>query len=88
MTFVLQKLIEQRELERRKREAEESKQRENFKLTPPVSSPEKKGKTMPGTSIVVMPPVPTDDVIYPDVLETDKLSYVPKLDGLSVSVPR
>jgi hypothetical protein len=53
-----------------------------------VSSPEEKGKTMPGTSIVVMPPVPTDNVIYPDVLETDKLGYIPKPDGLSVSAPR
>lgn len=43
---------------------------------------------MPGTSIVVMPPVPTDNVIYPDVLETDKLGYIPKPDGLSVSAPR
>jgi hypothetical protein len=84
----LQKQREQRELERRKREAEESKQRESFKITPPVSSPEKQGKTMPGASIVVMSPVPTDNVIYPDVLETEKLSYVPKLDGLSVAAPR
>jgi len=83
-----QKLKEKRELERRKKEAEGSKQHENFKITPPMSSPEEKGKTMPGTSIVVMPPVPTDNVIYPEVLETEKLTYIPKPDGLSVSAPR
>jgi len=84
----LQKLKEKRELERRKKEAEESKQHENFKITPPISSPAEKEKTMPGTSIVVMPPVPTDNVIYPEELETGKLSYIPKPDGLSVSAPR
>ena len=51
-------------------------------------SPGGKGKPTPGTSIVVMPPVPTDNVIYPEVLETEKLSYIPKPDGLSVSAPR
>jgi hypothetical protein len=84
----LQKLREKRELERRKKEAEEGKQRENFNITPPVSSPEERGKTVPGTSIVVMPPLPTDNVIYPDMLETEKLGYIPKPDGLSVSAPR
>lgn len=84
----MQKLKEKRELERRKREAEESKHHENFKITPPVISPGGKGKPTPGTSIVVMPPVPTDNVIYPEVLETEKLSYIPKPDGLSVSAPR
>jgi hypothetical protein len=84
----LQKLKEQRELERRKKEAEESKKRENFKITPPVSSPEEKGKNAPGTSIVVMPPLSTDNVIYPDVLETEQLNYIPKPDILSVSAPR
>jgi hypothetical protein len=43
---------------------------------------------VPGTSIVVMPPVPTDNVIYPEVLETGRLSYIPKPDGLSMSAPR
>ena len=84
----MQKLKEKRELERWKKEAAESKQHENYKITPPTSSPEEQGKTMPGTSIVVMPPVPTDNVIYPEVLETEKLGYIPKPDGLSVSAPR
>jgi STAM-binding protein len=83
-----QKLKEKWELERRKKEAQESKQHDSFKITPPLSSPEDKGNSMPGTSIVVMPPVTTDNVIYPEMLETEKLSYIPKPDGLSVSAPR
>jgi hypothetical protein len=84
----LQKLREKRELERRKKEAEESKQRKNFNITPPVSSPEERGKSVAGTSIVVMPPLTTDDVIYPDMVDTEKSGYIPKPDGLSVSAPR
>jgi hypothetical protein len=84
----LQKLREKRELERRKKEAEERKHRENFNITPLVSSPEERGKSVPGPSIVVMPPLPTDDVIYPDVLDSEKSSYIPKPDGLSLSAPR
>lgn len=84
----MQKLKEKWELERRKKEAQESKQHDSFKITPPLSSPEDKGNSMPGTSIVVMPPVTTDNVIYPEMLETEKLSYIPKPDGLSVSAPR
>jgi hypothetical protein len=34
-----------------------------------------------------MPPVTTDNVMNIDVLETEKLSYIPKPDGLSVFVP-
>jgi hypothetical protein len=52
-----------------------------------MSSPEEKGKIMPGISFVVMPPATTDNVMNLDVLETEKLSYIPKPDGLSVSVP-
>ena len=43
---------------------------------------------MSGTSFVVMPPVTTDNVMNLDVLETEKLGYIPKPDGLSVSAPR
>jgi hypothetical protein len=86
--FVLQKLREQRELERRKREAEESKKREDPKITPPQILPGERGKSIPGSSVVVMPPVPTDNVIYPDVLEPEKPSYIPKPDSLSISAPR
>jgi hypothetical protein len=85
---VLQKLREQRELERRKREAEEIEQCENHEFTPPVNSPAEKGITIPGTSVVVMPPLSTDNVIYPDTLELEKPGYVPKPDSLSLSVPR
>jgi len=42
---------------------------------------------MSGTSFVVMPPVTTDNVMNLDVLETEKLSYIPKPDGLPVSAP-
>ena len=42
---------------------------------------------MPGTSFVVLPPVTTDHVMNLDVLETEKSSYIPKPDGLSVSAP-
>lgn len=50
--------------------------------------PAQKGHTIPGTSVVVMPPVSTDDVIYPDTLELEKPGYTPKPDSLSISVPR
>jgi hypothetical protein len=90
--FVLQKLREQRELEHRKREEEETeeiKQREGLeKSTPPVRSPEEKKMTVPGTSVVVMPAITTDNVIYPDMLEPERPAYVPKPDSLSVSAPR
>lgn len=86
--FAMQKRREQRELEHRKREAEEIKQREDHEFTPPVNSPAEKGLTIPGTSVVVMPPLSTDDVIYPDTLELEKPGYMPKPDSLSVSVPR
>ena len=52
-----------------------------------MSSPEKKGRTMPGTSFVVMPPVTTGNVMNLDVLETEKSSYIPKPGGLSLSAP-
>jgi hypothetical protein len=42
---------------------------------------------MPGTSFVIMPPVTTDNVMKLDVIETEKLSYIPKPDGLSVPAP-
>jgi hypothetical protein len=42
---------------------------------------------MPGTSFVVMPPVTTHNVMTLDVLEMEKLSYIPKPDGLPVSAP-
>lgn len=83
-----QKAREQRELERRKREAEETKKREDLKITPSQILPGERGKSIPGSSVVVMPPVPTDDVIYPDVLEPEKPSYIPKPDSHSISAPR
>ena len=61
--FVLQKLRSRGNLCIRKKKAEESKLHENFKITPPVSSPEDNEKIKPGTSVVVMPPVNTDNVI-------------------------
>ena len=42
---------------------------------------------MPGTSFVVMPPVTTNNEMNLYVLQTEKLSYIPKPDGLSVSTP-
>jgi hypothetical protein len=86
--LLLQKLREQRELERRKREAEERKQHGDLEVTPPVSSPAEKGRTVPGTSVVVMPPLSTDNVIYPDMLELEKSDDIHKRDSLPVSVPR
>lgn len=85
---MLQKLREQEELERRKREAEESKKRKDLKITPPQILPGERVKSIPGSSVVVMPPVPTDNVIYPDMLEPEKPSYIPKPDNLSISAPR
>ncbi|XP_069680632.1 STAM-binding protein [Periplaneta americana] len=77
------KVKEQRELERRKKEEEERKLREETAVTPPpTDSP--KTAVPPGTSVVVMPPVPTDSIIYPDTFEPDK----PKPDGLSIQTPR
>ena len=64
-----------------------TKGNKKFKILPPVSSPEEKRKTMPGTSSVVMPAVTTDNVRNLDVLETEKSSYIPKPDCLSVSAP-
>jgi hypothetical protein len=84
---VLQKLREQREHERRKR-GEETKKREDRKSTPTPILSEEREKSIPGSSVVVMPPVATDNVIYPDMLEPENPSYVPKPDSLSVSVPR
>ncbi|KDR24328.1 STAM-binding protein [Zootermopsis nevadensis] len=78
----------QRELERQKREAEEIKQHEGREFPHRVKLPAQKGHTIPGTSVVVMPPVSTDDVIYPDTLELEKPGYTPKPDSLSISVPR
>jgi len=49
-----------------------------------MSSPEKKGKTMPGTCFVVMPPITTDNVLNIDVLETEKSNYIPKPGSLCV----
>jgi hypothetical protein len=86
--FVFQKLREQRELERRKREAEETEKREDLKTTPPQILPGERGKSIPGSSVVVMPPVPTDNVIYPDELEPDKPSYIPKPGSHSIPAPR
>ena len=53
----------------KKKEDEESKLHENFKIAPPVSSPEEKEKTKRGTTIIVMPTVTTDNVINPNVLQ-------------------
>ena len=50
-------------MHQKKKEDEENKLHENFKITPPLSSPEDKEKTKTGISIVVMPPVTTDNVI-------------------------
>ena len=47
-----------------------------------------KDSTAPGTSIVVVPNIPTDSIIYPDTLEPEKPSYVPKPDSLSVLSPK
>jgi hypothetical protein len=52
-----------------KREEDGSKQHENFKITPPISSPEEK-------TIIVVPTVTTDNVINSDVLETEELRYI------------
>ena len=76
-----QKLKEMRELEQEKED--KRKQHKNFEITPPVSSPEQKRKTMPGTFFVVMPPVTTDHVRNLDVLEAEKSRYIPKPDCLS-----
>jgi hypothetical protein len=55
------------------KEEDKRKQYKKFKITLPMSSPEEKGKTMPGTSFVVMTPVTTDNVMNLDVLETKKI---------------
>jgi hypothetical protein len=86
--FVLQKLREQMEHEHRKREAEETKKHENLKSTTTQILPGEREKSMPGSSVVVMSPIATDNVIYPDMLEPEKPNYIPKPDSLSVSAPR
>jgi hypothetical protein len=85
---MLQKLREQMEHERRKREAEEIKKREDLKITPMQILPGEREKSIPGSSVVVTSPIPTDNIIYPDMLEPEKPRYIPKPDSLSVSAPR
>ena len=74
-----QKLKEKRRLMLRDKE-DKRKKDNKFKITP-LTSPEEKGKTMPRTSSVVMPPVTTDNIRNVDVLETEKSSYIPKPYG-------
>jgi hypothetical protein len=76
------------EHERRKREAEEIKKREDLKITPTQILPGEREKSIPGSSVVVTFPIPTDDIIYPDMLEPEKPNYLPKPDSVSVSAPR
>ena len=68
----------------KKDEEEESKLYETFEIAPPVSSPEDKEKTKQGTTIIVMPTVTTDNVINPNVLQTEESQYIPKLENLSI----
>ena len=78
----MQTLNEKRELEHRKKDAEVHKQHESVKITPPVSSPEDNGNTVPG-----MPPVSTEYVIYPELLEIAKLGNITEPHVFLVPVP-
>ncbi|KAJ9586655.1 hypothetical protein L9F63_019757, partial [Diploptera punctata] len=73
---------QQRELERRKRE-QEMKTLKDVKISADSSlvTPQKKDSNTPGTSVVFVPNIPTDSIVYPSSLDLEK----PKPDSLSLS---
>ncbi|PSN39468.1 STAM-binding protein [Blattella germanica] len=80
------KVREQKEQERRKKAEEEMKMRKQVEITP--HPPQQKGVPDSSSSIVVLPSVPTDNVIYPDTLEPEKPTFIPKPDSLSIGSPK